>query len=151
MIAIMLVCPLFMFGPAILEIWVIHQWGLDPSSLICALLFILTGYYFRSQFLPLFHWIEVDENMLRGKRFWTRRLVEVEIIPGGPLKVLVGNTLLHHPRLAILSGALIHSPRLDVDLGSGPKFIFFRHDMEGTDEVLLAILDRVEQVKENAG
>jgi polyhydroxybutyrate depolymerase len=122
-VATVLICPVFMFGPAILYLWLIDSYGFNACTLSSAGLLFITGVFFLYRFLPLFHWIAMDGDTTRGKRFWTRQVVESHIVSGHPLTVLVGKAKIRDLRLAINSGAMIQTARFDLQRGPGPRFL----------------------------
>ena len=143
--------PAFMIGPAMLALWLVFAFGMDPCAGIGAVMLLLASAFFCRTFLPLYHWVEVDNDTIRGRRLFTRQIVECRILPSTPINATFGKERIRDIRLAINSGVLIQSPRLDLRLGNGPRFILFRGEMANVDDVLLAVLDRMEARRESPG
>jgi hypothetical protein len=144
--------PMFMVGPVVLGLvfFVLAAFGNDIKSVV---LFALGGLlafgasaFFAYHMLQNYHWVELDGGILRGQKFWTRRLVEqrvddiTEILP---LQALAK----HHTVNVLIDGITGTSNRgYEIRFRSGPKLTVIRWDMTDVDGFIEAVRNRWQTV-----
>jgi len=88
--------------------------------------------------LQNYHWVEFDGDLIRGRRFWTRQLIEyrtedvVNIRALGATNRFVTNLVIDEV-LGPVRG-------YEICFRSGPSIGLIRHDMTGVDELVGAVL-----------
>lgn len=70
--------PLFMAGPPVFCVWLaLHSTGSTAALLLAG--GILCGGWCGYHMIQNYHWVEFDGRRVRGKRFWTRVMVEHDV------------------------------------------------------------------------
>jgi hypothetical protein len=78
-IAALIFGPLFMLGPIALGIGVAIGTGLSPLSWLVLALTLTATAFIAYHMLQSYQWVELDGDVIRGRRFWTRQYVERNI------------------------------------------------------------------------
>jgi hypothetical protein len=140
--------PLLMGGPAVLGLVFVGfaLFGKDfPSALLwvagALLMFAVSG-FIAYHMLQNYHWVELDGASIRGRRFWSRRLVEhrlEDITEIQPLQALAK----HHTINVLIDGITGTSNRgYEIHFRSGPSLAVVRGDMPGVDGFIEAVRHR---------
>ncbi len=83
--------PVFMLGPAALGIGLAIGTKFQPFSLVFLVVLIAGSIFIAYHMFQNYHWVELDVDSIRGRRFWTRQHVErsideiSEIVPLGAI------------------------------------------------------------------
>jgi hypothetical protein len=136
-VAALLFGPLFMGGPLVGGLALL--WFAPPATGIPGgLLLILASGFIAYHMLQNFHWVELDGNIVRGRKFWTRRLVEqrVEDITG----ILPLQALAKHEINVLIDGISGAANRgYEIRFRGGPRIALVRWDMADVDGFMLVL------------
>lgn len=147
-IAALIFGPIFMIGPLALGILaaILMSFSLLGMAILIATLAAST--FIAYHMLQNYHWVELDGNILRGRRFWTRQIVErsVDEIAGiVPLRAMA-NT----------AGTAVADHILGPNRGYEFRFKnvrstigLVRGDMSNIDELTAAVLEKMRQLAES--
>jgi hypothetical protein len=133
--------PLFMGGPLVAGLAVL--WFAPPAMGIpgCLLLILASG-FIAYHMLQNYHWVELDGNVVRGRKFWTRRLVEQrveDITRVLPLQAVAGHELVN-----VLIDGISGAPNrgYEIRFREGPRIALVRWDMTDVDGFIRALRAR---------
>ena len=136
-IAALIFGPVFMVGPLGFCAWFVASGHLEWSTALLPVLALSASAFFAYHMTQNYHWVELDGGVVRGRKFWTRRLVaqpvsELEaIIPLGAVVRSV-ETVITDKLLGQVRGYELRFKR-------GPKIFLVRHDMKCADEFVTVL------------
>jgi hypothetical protein len=134
--------PVFVVGPAAGGVWFFVATG--PGFQSTFVLLVLVGYsgFAAYHMLQNFHWVEFDGIRIRGRRFWTRQLVEgavEDVIEIRPLAAVVRNTA------TTLADKLLGPVRgYEIRFRNGQRVALLRHEMTNVHELVRAVQQVIE-------
>ncbi|MCX7666178.1 MAG: hypothetical protein N2112_11595 [Gemmataceae bacterium] len=131
----LIIAPLIILGLVGLSLWLLVnvavQWSI-PISIV-----LVTGaYFFAQQLSHTYDWVEIEGDMIRGRKFWSRRLIERplnQIIQVIPLKAIDSDSLENQ----VIDRLYKTTNRgYEIRFADGTKFFLIRGDMWGIDEFM---------------
>jgi hypothetical protein len=134
--------PLFMAGPAVLGIGYAISAGFSPRSLAALPVALAVSTFFAYHMLQNYHWVELDGETIRGRRFWTRRYVERRV---GEIREVVPlvNPVKTAPVLA-MDRMLGPNRGYEIRFEEGaPRITLVRGDMTNVQQLAEAVLARL--------
>lgn len=136
-IAALIFGPIFMLGPVIGGICLLVFAKLSLLTVSGALLLCFAGGFIAYHMTQNFQWVEFDGTHIRGKRFWTQRMVENTLDDVRDIRVLgavVKNTV------TTITDEILGSVRgWEIRFHNGPTIPIVRHDMKNADEFIAAV------------
>jgi hypothetical protein len=125
--------------------------ALPATGIPLALLLTLACGFFAYHMLQNYHWVELDGHVVRGRKFWTRRLVEqrVESIT----EVLPLQAAAKHELVNVLVDGICGAANrgYEIRFREGPRIALVRWDMTDVDGFLLALRDRWHEATSRGG
>ncbi len=139
-VAALIFGPVFMLGPAALGVlMLIYLWP-DYMSVLGLLLMVGGSAFIAYHMLQNYHWVEFDGTCIRGRRFWTRRLVEQtvdDIVAIKPMGAVARSLE------TIITDKLLGSVRgFEIQFRHGPTIGLLRGDMAHVEELIEAVQAR---------
>jgi hypothetical protein len=133
----LLLGPVFMLGPAAGGVWLLVANGLSLQSGFVLLALVGGSAFLAYHMLQNYHWVEFDGSRIRGRRFWTRQLVEhpvEDVVEIRPLVAVVRSTV------TTVTDKLLGPVRgYEIRFRGGPSIGLVRHDMTNVDELVRAV------------
>ncbi len=133
--------PAFMLGPIVLADFILLNVPFGPGPFATAIGALGATAFIGYHMLQNYQWVELDGDVIRGRRFWTRRLVEQRMdairevrclgAAGRSIETLVADRLLGRVR------------GYEIRFERGPAIGLVRHDMAGVDEFIVALHARL--------
>jgi len=139
----LLLGPVFMIGPAAGGVWLFVANGFSLTSAFVLLVFVGGSAFISYHMLQNFHWVEFDGVRIRGRRFWTRQLVDQavqDIVEIRPLGSLVRNTT-----TAIIDKLIGPVLFYEIRFREGPSIGLVCYDMTNVNELVRAVEQAVER------
>jgi hypothetical protein len=118
-------------------------WFAPPATGIpAALLLTLASWFFAYHMLQNYHWVELDGDLVRGRKFWTRKLVEQRV--QDITEVVPLQAVAKHDLVNVLIDGISGVPNrgYEIRFREGPKIALVRWDMTDVDGFILALRDR---------
>ena len=136
--------PLFMVGPLVAGVWMAVAAQFSPPSLGMLLVTAGLSVFFAYHMLQNYQWVELDGDVIRGRRFWTRQYVErsiheiEEVVP----LVAVARTV----ETAVVNRLLGSNRGYEIRFqGGGRRNALVRGDMTNVQELADAVLARLRE------
>ena len=140
-VAALLFGPLFMLGPAVAGIFVFCFAPWATGVPVAAGLFA-GSWYIASQMFENFHWVELDGNTLRGRKFWTRKLVEEKL--SDLTEIVPLQAVLSHAKENLLIDWVTGTSNRGylMRFSDGDVLAIIRFDMTGVDGIIAVVRQR---------
>lgn len=128
--------PVLVVGPTALGVWLLVAVGLNWITIFILMAGLSLSGLLTYHLGQVFHWVEFDGHCIRGRRFWTRELMEhsieevVAIQPLGPLHTSL-ETLLMEQLLGSVWG-------YEIEFQDGSR-IPLSYDMTHVDSLIQSI------------
>lgn len=133
-----------MLGPAVVGIGLALGSNFDLLSLVLLPCCFAGSVFITFHMLQNYEWVELDGELIRGRRFWTRELVEhridhiTEIVPLGAAIKDVKSKITDY-FIGSVRGYAIHFKDTHQTIG------LIRHDMANVDALIAALVVRKQQ------
>ena len=142
-IAAIIMGPIFMLGPAVLGIALFVYAEFSWRSLAVDIGCLVASVFIAYHMLQNYQWVEFDGRVIRGKRFWTRKLVEQEfdsLRAIRPLQSVVQNGT------TLMSDKILGDNRgWELKFNRGPSIVVIRHDMKDVDPMMRIVTEKLVQ------
>jgi hypothetical protein len=129
--------PIFMLGPVAVGVGVVVGLWPNPLAWLGAALCLAGSAFITYHMTQNYHWVEFDGQRVRGRRFWSRRLVDHPIEDATtvrPLGAVVRNTT------TSITDAILGPIRgYEILFRQGPSIAVLRHDMTNAQELAQAV------------
>lgn len=137
MVVALLVGPFLMFGPAVVGTWLVFSLGIEFVTVVCALACFGVSGLLIYHLGQSYHWVECDGKVLRGRRFWTRTLVEQPVEQIVDIRPLGTAAKTFHAGV----GDILMGPVRGyvIRFTDGPRVYLMHHQMNGVDELVEAL------------
>ncbi len=138
-IAALIFGPMFMLGPAAIGVGMVIGTHFDGWSLLLLPLCVGCSAFIAYHMFQNYQWVELDGDIIRGRRFWTREFVEreidqiSEIVPAGAVVKSIENAIADK----LLGSVRGYEIRFQ---NGGPNIGLVRHDMANVDELIEALV-----------
>jgi len=135
--------PLFMAGPIVLTFWltVAKRFWWEPYPVYLA--GVALSAYLSYHILPAYHWVELDGDTIRGRRFWTRQYVERNIHDIDQIVPLMA--MAQNAPTAIADKLIGPNRGYEIRFkGNGRSIVLIRGDMTNVQELAEALAARLE-------
>lgn len=128
--------PLFMAGPPVFCVWLaLHSTGSTAALLLAG--GILCGGWCGYHMIQNYHWVEFDGRRVRGKRFWTRVMVEHDVSDLVEIRPLVSVV---KDATTVVTDALIGPCRgWEMVFRAKPSIAVMRGDMKNAEVLIRAV------------
>lgn len=136
-IAALIFGPLFMLGPVVGGIWLFvvgwpSVWPILGGLGLCG-----WGALFAYHMTQNYQWVEFDGIRIRGRRFWSRRLVENTLEDVRDIRVL--GAIVRNAE-TICTDAILGSVRgWEIRFRHGPSIAVVRYDMRNAEQLVAAV------------
>jgi hypothetical protein len=143
--AALIMGPVFMLGPTALGIGIVIGTKFDWLSLLLLPACVGGSAFIAYHMFQSYQWVELDADVIHGRRFWTRQTVEHRvdqisaIVPLGAVVQTIHN---------VIADRLLGSIRgYEIRFKDGGRRItLVRHDMANVDALIEALVDRMRRV-----
>ncbi len=136
-IAALIFGPLFMLGPVVGGIWILVRLGPDVLTVLGALVLCFAGVYLAYHATQNYQWVDFDGIRIRGRTFWTRRLVENTLEEVRDIRVL-GATA--RGTVTSVTDAVLGPVRgWEIRFHHGPSIFLVRFDMKNAEQLVGAV------------
>lgn len=141
----LIVGPILVLTPALCGIWALTQVQLNVWSVLAGLLLIWSGGYIGSHMAENYQWVEFDGRQIRGRKLWSRRLVERSVTDVRDVRVLKG--VVNDPTTLAVDAILGQARGWEIRFDRGPSVFLVRYDMTNAWEVALAVAIAVDELR----
>lgn len=135
--------PIFMLGPVIGAVCILFMAQLSLVSVLSAIALCGVGAFITYHMTQNFQWVEFDGAKIRGRKFWTRRLVENTLEDVRDIRVLgavVKNTVTRG------TDAILGEVRgWEIRFHQGPSIFLVKFDMKNAEELVEAVENALRQ------
>lgn len=129
--------PIFMLGPVIGAFFILFKAQLGFVSIVSAVALCGASAFITYHMTQNFQWVEFDGTNIRGRRFWTRRLVENSLENIRDIRVLgavVKNTVTRG------TDAILGEVRgWEIRFQNGPSIALVKYDMKNAEQLVEAV------------
>jgi hypothetical protein len=134
--------PLCMAGPAVVGIGYAISTAFSPRSFTWLPIAAGASIFFSYHMLQNYQWVELDGEMIRGRRFWTRRYVERRI---GEIREVVPLVNPAKTATVLIMDRLLGPNRgYEIRFEPGtPRIALVRGDMTNVQQLIDALLVRL--------
>lgn len=112
-------------------------------SIPVSILLVMLAYFFAQQLSHTYDWVEIEGDIIRGRKFWSRRLIERplnQIIQVVPLGAIASDALENQ----VIDRLFKTKNRgYEIRCADGTKFTLIRGDMWGIDEFMIELAKSV--------
>lgn len=134
--------PLFMGGPLLLAVALL-VFAPAYVGIPVALLLAGASCFFAYHMGQNYHWVELDGDVIRGRKFWTRRLVEQRL--EDVTEILPLQAVAQHEAVNVVIDGITGAPNrgYEIRFTHGPRIGLIRWDMTDVDGFVLAVCRRL--------
>lgn len=127
--------PLIILGLVGLSLFLLVNVAVQ-SSIPISIFLLISAYFFAQQLSHTYDWVEIEGELIRGRKFWSRRLIERplnQIIQVVPMRAIFSDALENQ----VIDRLYKTSNRgYEIRCADGTKFVLIRGDMWGIDEFM---------------
>jgi hypothetical protein len=135
--------PILVLGPGIFGIWALSRVGVEVWSALFVLFLCLGGGLIASHMAENYQWVEFDGTWIRGRKLWSRRLVERSLAEVRDVRVVKGAVT---DPVSLGVDAILGSARgWEIRFHQGPSVFLVRYDMTNAWDLAVAVANSVRE------
>jgi hypothetical protein len=142
-IAALVFGPLFMLGPPAAGLCLLVFAPLSVTTVVAAIGLCCAGAFFAYHMTQSYQWVEFDGMRIRGRRFWTRRLVENTLADVRDIRVL--GAVVRNTGTRVTDALLGPVRGYEIRFHHGPSINLIRLDMKNAEQPAAAVERALQQ------
>jgi hypothetical protein len=129
--------PLLMLGPVVGGVCLLVLARPSVITVLGALGLCCAGVFIAYHMTQNYQWVEFDGTRIRGKRFWTRRLVENTLADVRDIRVL--GAVVRNPVTRAIDATFGSVRGWEIRFHHGPSIVLVRYDMKNAEQLVAAV------------